>query len=710
MNYYPGVGTPDTQFLSSIFPAEQSEITARQIISDFAQEARNWLVSHPGKTGADITMMMTTFSRGSGPGAIVSQLLQQEGLVYDGKTLIPPDQSIISAALILSPVDTGSWDSNLGYVNVKNFVEVLALDEYRDNYVQSLYGNAYIVFVPGNHGDIGSFYDAKIGGITVQGYTKFFNTILPGMMKDPLPERQFLGSSVSLVDIHAETFNFFTAPWNTSYGEYDEKNPTPLKTIDMGIKPYVELIPGGDKTTYIDYKGDTVVTTHINGATSVVVTPPDSITSSFNSTTKTDSTPTNSNTTDETPISADNSTLINDGISNVKGVGDVNLATGITAWLNDTITSGYRPGNDNLSTNYIPTDFSIQGLFPSSQFTANALNNATTGLLQFIPTDPLVLDINGDGIHLTDYGSSPVLFDVDHDANASKEQTGWVSNSDGMVVYDLNGNGKIDGIHETLSEYFNGGVGVKNYANGLAALKSLDSNNDNQFTSADVVWSEVMVWVDANHDGMTDAGELKTLTALGITDINLTQTVQSGLVRDGNEILASSTFVQNGVTREALAANFIANPNGSTFITSDTGFTTTTEGNIKSYSAGDGGETVDVSLKGVNNAIGGTGNDTLTGDAGKNWLFGGQGADILIGGAGDDVLLIDANDTQIDGGDGTDLVQVIGDVGVTLNLGQSSIGCAERREAHHSRQVVFYKISLPTFTKTNSHNKRGGSK
>jgi len=172
---------------------------------------------------------------------------------------------------------------------------------------------------------------------------------------------------------------------------------------------------------------------------------------------------------------------------------------------------------------------------------------------------------NGDGVKLTNYIDAPVLFDIDHDSGATKEQTGWVSAQDGIVVYDRNSNDKIDDISETLSEYFNGAVGTngsggtKPYANGLAALKSLDSNSDNQFTSADTAWENVKVWVDVNHDGITDAGELKTLSSLNITSINLNQTAQSGLVRDGNEILASSTFIQNGQTKEALAANFIAN-------------------------------------------------------------------------------------------------------------------------------------------------------
>ncbi|WP_051412926.1 proprotein convertase P-domain-containing protein [Methylophilus sp. 5] len=384
----------------------------------------------------------------------------------------------------------------------------------------------------------------------------------------------------------------------------------------------------------------------------------------------------------ETPVNADNSTLRNDGISTISGVGNVNLDSGFWAVINDYISDGFRLGNQNLSNNSLlglgmgPIDH--LSFVTQVNMNANAINNASAGLPKFIPTDPLVLDLNGDGVKLTNYIDAPVLFDIDHDSGATKEQTGWVSAQDGIVVYDLNSNGKIDDISETLSEYFNGAIGTngsggtKPYANGLAALKSLDSNGDNQFTNADTAWANVNVWVDANHDGITDAGELKTLSSLNITSINLTPTLQSGLVRDGNEILASSTFVQNGQTKEALAANFIANPNGSNFTTSGTGTLTTTEGDVKSYTAGNDGETVDVAQKGVNNALGGTGDDTLIGDGANNWLAGNLGVDTINAGAGDDVILFDSLDT-IDGGEGTDIAQVVGDEGVTLNLTQSHI-------------------------------------
>lgn len=393
-------------------------------------------------------------------------------------------------------------------------------------------------------------------------------------------------------------------------------------------------------------------------------------------------------------VNADNSTLFNGGTYRIQGLGNVNTATGNYAYANNLLADYLRPGAQDLTTeilghqlaqNFLANPGLADSVVWNPEVKAVAMNLLATGVATAIPTDPLVLDLNGDGVKLTSFADAPVLFDIDHDSTASKEITGWVSKEDGIVVMDLNGNGKIDGIHETMSEYFNGTAGTggnageKKYANGFTALKSLDSNSDNQFTSADTAWSNVKVWVDADHDGVTDSGELKSLAALGITSINLASTNQSGLVNGGNEVLATGTFIQNGVTKEVQAARFIANPTGNVATASANGTTVSADDGQSTYvSSLATGETIDVTAKGVKNAYGNKGNDTLTGNAGANWLVGGQGSDTFNAGAGDDMLIIDAEDLQqnIHAGDGFDMLQVVGTEGVTLNLAQAEVEVA----------------------------------
>lgn len=162
---------------------------------------------------------------------------------------------------------------------------------------------------------------------------------------------------------------------------------------------------------------------------------------------------------------------------------------------------------------------------------------------------PLVLDLDGDGVEVTKLGfeqtASHVYFDLDNDGFA--ERTGWITGGDGLLAIDKNNNGKIDNQAELFGN-------TASFADGFANLKSYDSNNDNKITSADAQWSQLRVWIDADGDGITDAGELKTLSSLKITQINLNavQTIgQEDLTNYNNEnwIGARSTFVIDGQTR-----------------------------------------------------------------------------------------------------------------------------------------------------------------
>jgi hypothetical protein len=60
------------------------------------------------------------------------------------------------------------------------------------------------------------------------------------------------------------------------------------------------------------------------------------------------------------------------------------------------------------------------------------------------PIDPLVLDLNGNGLDIIDLGSSSAYFDLD--GNGFAEHTAWIGPQDGFLVRDLNANGQIDGI------------------------------------------------------------------------------------------------------------------------------------------------------------------------------------------------------------------------------------------------------------------------
>jgi hypothetical protein len=148
-------------------------------------------------------------------------------------------------------------------------------------------------------------------------------------------------------------------------------------------------------------------------------------------------------------------------------------------------------------------------------------------------TDPLVLDLDGDGLELTQRDGSDVYFDVDHDGFS--ERSAWVRGDDGFLARDINGNGKIDDNSELFGDAT---------TSGFSALATLDSNQDGKISAADTAFSTLRIWRDLNGNGVTDEGELKTLTETGITEISLAiSTPAQGNIR-GNTITAEATFTR----------------------------------------------------------------------------------------------------------------------------------------------------------------------
>ncbi len=160
---------------------------------------------------------------------------------------------------------------------------------------------------------------------------------------------------------------------------------------------------------------------------------------------------------------------------------------------------------------------------------------------------PLVLDIDGDGIELAALGATgSVYWDIDLDGFA--EASGWIAGGDGLLAIDLDS----DGVINDHGELFGDQTGSNN---GFAALSVYDTNSDGDITSADTQFDDLLVWIDTNADGYSQADELHTLDDLSITSIDLGYSDVSYTI-SGNEILQESTFTINGQTRDIVDAWF----------------------------------------------------------------------------------------------------------------------------------------------------------
>ncbi|MEL6708798.1 MAG: calcium-binding protein, partial [Pseudomonadota bacterium] len=150
----------------------------------------------------------------------------------------------------------------------------------------------------------------------------------------------------------------------------------------------------------------------------------------------------------------------------------------------------------------------------------------------FTGWDPIVLDLDGDGYELTTQRNSGVHFEFDGDGFA--EKTGWVRPDDGFLVLDANGNGIVDDSSEFFGDETQG---------GFVELASHDLNADGIIDASDAIFSQLQVWRDANSDGVTDNGELVTLTDLGIVSISVLGLAPAEPIDiGGNAIAAEAAF------------------------------------------------------------------------------------------------------------------------------------------------------------------------
>jgi Ca2+-binding RTX toxin-like protein len=130
---------------------------------------------------------------------------------------------------------------------------------------------------------------------------------------------------------------------------------------------------------------------------------------------------------------------------------------------------------------------------------------------------PVVLDLDGDGIELTDVLGSKIRFDMNGDGK--RDLTAWVGADDGILAIDLNGNGVIDQTAEIAFQ-----PNVSGAMSDLEGLRAYDSNHDGFLDAGDARFNDFRIWQDLNQNGVSDAGELKTLGELGISALNLTLT------------------------------------------------------------------------------------------------------------------------------------------------------------------------------------------
>lgn len=136
---------------------------------------------------------------------------------------------------------------------------------------------------------------------------------------------------------------------------------------------------------------------------------------------------------------------------------------------------------------------------------------------------PILIDTIGEGIRLTP-PESGVLFRAG--PGAVKSMFSWTSgqSQNGWLVIDRNNNNQVD----DLSEMFGAVSPQPDSAepNGYRALEVFDQpsaggNGDGAIDASDAAFSRLRVWIDENHDGISQPEELRALPSVGVLRIGL---------------------------------------------------------------------------------------------------------------------------------------------------------------------------------------------
>lgn len=150
--------------------------------------------------------------------------------------------------------------------------------------------------------------------------------------------------------------------------------------------------------------------------------------------------------------------------------------------------------------------------------------------------DPLIVSLTDRTYRLTDRAGG-VEFDLGD--NGTPSQVPWTDprSDEAFLALDRNDNGTIDNGSELFGDVTP--QHATDDPNGFLALRLFDDvlsggDEDGRISAADEIFPQLELWRDANHNGVSESGELMTLDQVGLEWIDLDFRASGRVDRYGN--------------------------------------------------------------------------------------------------------------------------------------------------------------------------------
>ncbi|MDJ0624882.1 MAG: hypothetical protein QNJ31_00765 [Candidatus Caenarcaniphilales bacterium] len=159
---------------------------------------------------------------------------------------------------------------------------------------------------------------------------------------------------------------------------------------------------------------------------------------------------------------------------------------------------------------------------------------------------PIALSLEGKKIYVTK--DRIVEFSMDG-LHSKKHYWPQFSSNEGFLAYDFNNNSIIDNGLELFGQFTNG----DEYKNGYQALSILDLDKNGYLENKEL--DKLVLWSDANFNGLSEREEIKKVSDLSIRRINISHGIKYESLEAGKGLIYP--YIEDGVTRELANKEFL---------------------------------------------------------------------------------------------------------------------------------------------------------